>query len=102
MAEGRLEATDGKRGSNGKQDRIFRLVLIQERGWRHGAGLQRYSRRNSLPGSLTNMVDVRANMAAVTNVFFNYREFDLEGDLVGVPYTRYLSSQSFIILLNFI
>ncbi len=48
------------------------------------------------------MVDVRANMAAVTNVFFNYREFDLEGDLVGVPYTWYLSAQSFITLLKLI
>ncbi len=26
----------------------------------------------------------------------NYREFDLEGDLVGVPHTWYLSVQSFI------
>ncbi len=28
----------------------------------------------------------------------NYREFDLEGDLVGVPHTWYLSAQSFITL----
>ncbi len=48
------------------------------------------------------MADVRANMAAVTNVCFNYREFNLEGDLVGVPYTRHLSGQSFIKLLKLI
>ncbi len=30
----------------------------------------------------------------------NYREFDLEGDLVGVPHTWYLSAQSFIKLLK--
>ncbi len=30
------------------------------------------------------------------NACLNYREFDLEGDLVGVPYTWYLSGQSFI------
>ncbi len=30
----------------------------------------------------------------------NYREFDLEGDLVGVPHTWYLSAQSFIRLLK--
>ncbi len=29
---------------------------------------------------------------------WNYREFDLEGDLVGVPHTWYLSAQSFITL----
>ncbi len=35
--------SDGRRrGSNGKQDRIVRLVLIQKRGWRPGAGLQSY------------------------------------------------------------
>ncbi len=28
----------------------------------------------------------------------NYREFDLESDLVGVPHTWYLSAQSFISL----
>ncbi len=30
----------------------------------------------------------------------NNREFDLEGDLVGVPHTWYLSAQSFIRLLK--
>ncbi len=30
------------------------------------------------------------------NACLNYREFDLEGDLVGVPQTWYLSTQSFI------
>ncbi len=29
----------------------------------------------------------------------NYREFELKGDLVGVPYTWYLLAQSFITLL---
>ncbi len=32
----------------------------------------------------------------------NYREFDLEGDLVGVPHTWYLSAQSFITLLKLV
>ncbi len=30
------------------------------------------------------------------NACLNYREFDLEGDFVGVPHTWYLSAQSFI------
>ncbi len=30
------------------------------------------------------------------NACLNYRKFDLEGDLVGVPHTWYLSAQSFI------
>ncbi len=34
------------------------------------------------------------------NACLNYREFDLEGDLVGVPHTWYLSAQSFITLLK--
>ncbi len=32
----------------------------------------------------------------------NYREFDLEGDLVGVPHTWYLSAQSFFKLLKLV
>ncbi len=32
----------------------------------------------------------------------NYREFDLEGDPVGVPHTWYLSAQSFIRLLKLV
>ncbi len=32
----------------------------------------------------------------------NYREFDLEGDFVGVPHTWYLSAQSFITLLKLV
>ncbi len=32
------------------------------------------------------------------NACLNYREFDLEDDLVGVPHTWYLSAQSFITL----
>ncbi len=35
------------------------------------------------------------------NACLNYREFDLEGDLVGVPETWYLSTQSFMTLLKF-
>ncbi len=34
------------------------------------------------------------------NACFKYREFDLEGDLVGVPHTWYLSAQSFITQLK--
>ncbi len=34
------------------------------------------------------------------NACLNYREFDLEGDLVRVPHTWYLSTQSFITLLK--
>ncbi len=36
------------------------------------------------------------------NACLNYREFDLEGDLVGVPHTWYLSAQSFIWLLKIV
>ncbi len=36
------------------------------------------------------------------NACLNYREFDLEGDLVGVPHAWYLSAQSFIILLKLV
>ncbi len=36
------------------------------------------------------------------NACLNYRDFDLEGDLVGVPYTWYLSAQSFIRLLKLV
>ncbi len=36
------------------------------------------------------------------NARFNYREFDLEGDLVGEPHTQYLSGQSFITRLGLI
>ncbi len=32
----------------------------------------------------------------------NYREFDLEGDRVGVPHTGYLSAQSFVTLLKLV
>ncbi len=37
---------------------------------------------------------------SVKNACFNYREFDLEGDLVGVPQTWYLSAQSIVTLLK--
>ncbi len=33
---------------------------------------------------------------------FNYREFGLDGDLVGVPPKRFLSGQSFIKLLKLV
>ncbi len=36
------------------------------------------------------------------NACMNYREFDLEGDLVGVPHTWYLSAQSFSTLLKLV
>ncbi len=36
------------------------------------------------------------------NACLNYREFDLEGDLVGVPHTWPISAQSFITLLKLI
>ncbi len=37
-------------------------------------------------------------MCVKKNACLNYREFDLEGDLVGVPHAWYLSAQSFITL----
>ncbi len=37
---------------------------------------------------------------SVKNACLNYRAFDLEGDLVGVPHTWYLSAQSFITQLK--
>ncbi len=36
------------------------------------------------------------------NACLDYREFDLEGDLVGVPHTWYLSAQSFTRLLKLV
>ncbi len=36
------------------------------------------------------------------NACLNYREFDLEDDLVGVPHTWYSSAQSFITLLKLV
>ncbi len=36
------------------------------------------------------------------NACLNYREFDLEGDLVGVSHTWNLSAQSFNTLLNLV
>ncbi len=36
------------------------------------------------------------------NACLNYREFDLEGDLVGVPHSWCLSAQSFIRLLKLV
>ncbi len=36
------------------------------------------------------------------NVCFNYREFDLENDLVGMPHTWYLLGQSFMQGWNFV
>ncbi len=36
------------------------------------------------------------------NACLNYREFDLEGDLVGVSHVWYLSTQSFITLLKLV
>ncbi len=36
------------------------------------------------------------------NACFNYRECDLEGDLLGVPHTWYLLAQSFITLLKLV
>ncbi len=33
----------------------------------------------------------------VKNACLNYRDFDLEGDLVGVPHTWYLSAQSLFV-----
>ncbi len=35
---------------------------------------------------------------SVKNACLNYLEFDLEGDLVGVPHTWYLLAQSFLTL----
>ncbi len=37
---------------------------------------------------------------SVKNACLNYCEFDLEGDLVGVLHSWYLSAQSFITLLK--
>ncbi len=39
---------------------------------------------------------------SVKNACLNYREFDLEGDLVGVPHTWFLSTQSYITLLKLV
>ncbi len=39
---------------------------------------------------------------SVKKACLNYREFDLEGDLVGVPHTWHLSAQSFLRLLKLV
>ncbi len=39
---------------------------------------------------------------SVKNACLNYREFDLEDDLVGALHTWYLSAQSFITLLKLV
>ncbi len=39
---------------------------------------------------------------SVKNACLNYREFNLEGDLVWVPHTWYLSAQFFITLLKLV
>ncbi len=39
---------------------------------------------------------------SVKKTRLNYHEFDLERDLVGVPYTWYLSARSFITLLKLV
>ncbi len=36
------------------------------------------------------------------NACLNYREFDLEGDIVEVPHTWYLSAQSFVRLFKLV
>ncbi len=36
------------------------------------------------------------------NACLNYREFDLEGDLMGVPHIWYLSAQSIIKLIKLV
>ncbi len=41
-------------------------------------------------------------LLSVKNACLNYREFDLEGDLVGVPHTWHLSAQSFTRLLKLV
>ncbi len=38
----------------------------------------------------------------VKNACLNYREIDVEGDLVGVPHICHLSAQSFITLLKLV
>ncbi len=52
----------------------------------------RYSRRTH----------VYVFLLSVKKTCLNYREVDLEGDLVGVPHTWYLSAQSFIRLLKLV
>ncbi len=39
---------------------------------------------------------------SVKNACLNYREFDLEGDVVGVAHTWYLSAQSFVTQLKLV
>ncbi len=39
---------------------------------------------------------------SVKNACLNNREFDLDGDLVGVPHTWYISAQCFITLLKLV
>ncbi len=39
---------------------------------------------------------------SVKNAYLNYREFDLGGDLVGVPHTWYISAQFFIVQLHMV
>ncbi len=41
-------------------------------------------------------------LVRVKKAVLNYREFNLEGNLVGVPHAWYLSTQSFITLLKLV
>ncbi len=45
---------------------------------------------------------VNVFLFSVKNACLNYREFDLEGGLLGVSHTWYLSAQSFIALLKLV
>ncbi len=47
-------------------------------------------------------IHVYVFLLSVKKTRFNYREFDLESDVVGVPHTWYLSTQSFIALLKLV
>ncbi len=45
---------------------------------------------------------VHVFLFSVKNACLNYRQFDLENDLVGVPHTWYLSTKSFITVLKLV
>ncbi len=45
---------------------------------------------------------VHVFLFSVKNACLNYRGFDVEGDLVGVLHTWYLSAQSFITLIKLV
>ncbi len=64
------------------------------------------TRYNRIYIYITDIYYIRTNvyvfLFSVQNACLNYREFSLEGDLVGVPHTWHLTAQSFLTLFKLV